>query len=318
MDQTAIRLPAIHPAPPADEILQELWREVMRLNPEAAPVVEALAPARAMVGGIGDARVPLGAGSLPALLALDGPAFIAAAYGVILGRSPDEAGIASVQAAMARGFSKIAVLGSLQRSPEGRATGRVIPGLRARALAHAAHRLPVLGGVACFGSAILRRSGLSPRLVGLRLGGRGLDREARLAGETRLAGVDARLELLEALHLKAQQAHAETVMDHRARIDSLARKLAVLGAENILALDRLAERMTAVSRQLAALDETLPDKLASLADGLDAQLRATLQIRADLDAHQRRVSTMSAELRGTLDAMRPALPSLHHHLARHA
>lgn len=59
---------------------------------------------------------------------------------------------------------------------------------------------------------------------------------------------------------------------------------------------------------MAALDETLTDPLVSLADGLEAQRRAILQIRADL----------AAELRRTPEGARPALPTLTHQVARQA
>lgn len=295
MDQTAIGPPGSHPAPSSHEILQEIWREIVRLDPEAVPVMAP--PASAAGTCFGTACPP----ALPALLALDDAAFIAAAYDAVLGRVPDEAGIISVQAAMARGFSKIAVLGSLQRSPEGRATGRIIPGLRARALAHGAYRLPVLGGVARLASAIVRRSGLPLRLTSMRRR-QGLDRDARLAA------MDGRLASLEALHLQAGRAHAATVADQQARIDALARKVAALVNEHVLGLDRLAKRLDAVNRQMAALDETLTDPLVSLADGLEAQRRAILQVRADL----------AAELRRTLEGARPALPTLTHQVARQA
>jgi len=246
--------------------------------------------------------------ALQALLALDGDVFIAAAYGAVLGRLPDETGLASAQAAMARGFSKIAVLGSLHRSPEGRASGRVIPGLRARALAHAAYRLPVLGGVARVGSAVLRRSGVSRRLVWLPSSRRGLGRGARLAG------VDARLAALEALHLQAERAQAGAVATCQAQVNSLSHKVAALGEEQALQLDRLARRLDAVVGQVAALDE----RSVTLADDLEAQRSAAGQIRADLEAEQRRGTVASNELRRDLDATYPALSGFGHRIARQA
>jgi len=314
MDPTAIGPPPTSLAPSPDDILLELWREIVRIHPEAVPVFAPPAAALAK-GSDSDAfRHPSGGRSLPALLALDGAAFITAAYGAILGRLPDEAGLGSAQAAMARGFSKIDVLGSLQRSPEGRASGRTMPGLRVRALAlaHVAYRLPVLGGIARLGSALMRRAGLSRRLTAMQGGGRGLDRDAKLAG------METRLELLEAVHRRAWQDQAETVANHRARIDSLGRKVAALANEHALGLDRLAKRLDSVSRQMAALDETLTDPLVSLADGLEAQRRATLQLRADLEAEQRRNSMASDELRRTLELARPILPNLAYQIARQA
>ncbi len=330
MDQTRIGPPAGSgpPAPSAQEILQEFWREIVRLDPEAVvaigpPAVVPLAAApsaAALTRGAETAEASprdlgLQAGpplALPALLELDGVAFIAAAYGAVLGRLPDEAGIAAAEAAMALGFSKVAVLGSLQQSPEGRASGRVIPGLRTRARAHAAYRLPVLGRAARLGAAVLRRSGLLRRLAWMQFEPR------RLQQDPKLAGVTARLDLLEAAHLESRQAHAGTVADHQARVESLAHQVAVLGNEHALTLDRLGKRLDMMLRQMAALDERITSPLVGRAGGLEAQRRTMTQIRADLEAEQRRTAMVSDQLRRELETAQPALSGFSQRIARQA
>lgn len=73
--------------------------------------------------------------------------FLDRAFRVILGRPADPASWEFFQTAMTEGrFSRVEVLGHLQKSPEGRRQNIEIPGLRTRfLLARAARRIPLLG-----------------------------------------------------------------------------------------------------------------------------------------------------------------------------
>lgn len=74
---------------------------------------------------------------LAALLACADATFLDEAYGAILGRAPDPAGRAFHAAALAADpGARIAVIGALRRSAEGRAVATRIPGLRRALVLH--------------------------------------------------------------------------------------------------------------------------------------------------------------------------------------
>jgi hypothetical protein len=87
--------------------------------------------------------------------ALNGQDLVTAAYTVILGRSPDAAGMSHFMATLARGEDKAMVIGSLVFSPEGRQRGARVPGLLPRFAVAAATRVPVLGTMLAWGVAFL-------------------------------------------------------------------------------------------------------------------------------------------------------------------
>jgi SAM-dependent methyltransferase len=83
---------------------------------------------------------------LPALLALNGTAFLQAAFNAILHRPPDSNGMTHYAAQLATGErSKIEILGDLRYSVEGRKIGVRIPGLRSRYILLRVQRLGGIG-----------------------------------------------------------------------------------------------------------------------------------------------------------------------------
>lgn len=149
-----LSVPAITKA----DLVEEVWAEVAQHQSGADAPRPVPAPPAAV------ALIPL-ALSLPDLLALDGEAFIAAAYHTLLRRAADPAGMAVLHGQLAAGASKVVVLGRLQRSAEGRQVGQQLPGLNRRFVVHRVYGVPGLGHGLRFSAAVLRRTGLS-RLLG--------------------------------------------------------------------------------------------------------------------------------------------------------
>ena len=144
------------------DITDEIWLEIARQH--AGDLPQLVAAERARAAGLpGNGRsVPPGPLPLPALLGLEGPAFIAGAYWTLLNRAPDEGGSAYVTAQLARGRSKVELLYQLQASVEGRQLGRPMPGLRQRYWVHRVYRIPLLGPLFRAGASGLRRAGDVP------------------------------------------------------------------------------------------------------------------------------------------------------------
>jgi SAM-dependent methyltransferase len=265
------------------DIVDELWREIARYRAGAVPMTQGRqaklgrAPEQALA--VAEMRLPLAA-----LLALDGMAFVDAAYRTILARAPDDAGIAYFMREMAAGGSKVMLLGELQRSAEGRSAGRAIPGLRRRYVMHRAYRVPVLGGVAKIASGVLRRTGVSRRIGGPNrprpatrrtpgaaiLGMLGAAQEVieRRADEQQ-AAIDAIMWRVEALQTAQEQAvraaadaRATSVTQRRLSVEaqagrSAAQTQAIDGALRRLdAQEEASQRiLTATAKQGRALDE---------------------------------------------------------------
>ena len=249
-----------------DEIKDELWLEIARYN--ARPNSRAALLPHALQAPPAPPSAPM---TLPALLALDGAAFIDAAYQTILGRAPDDAGIAYFMRAQAAGVSKIVLLGGLQHSAEGRHAGTTVNGLRRRYFAHRLYRLPVLGAAARLAGATLRRAGLSSALAGAQPG-------RRLAEDERLAATIAACQDMMERRARAQDAQIEAAAQHiatlQARLDALA---AANGAS--AALDTLTSRL-AVQEQAARTMRATLDTQASAVSGavarsLDSERRLT-------------------------------------------
>ncbi|MFM0142920.1 methyltransferase domain-containing protein [Paraburkholderia sp. RL18-085-BIA-A] len=94
-------------------------------------------------------------GAIERLFVVDNPEFVRAAYRLLLGREADETGRANYVSQLARGASRLVVLGRLRMSPEGRRAAVPVTGLKAVVAVTAADRL-------------LRRAGLGA--VALRVG----------------------------------------------------------------------------------------------------------------------------------------------------
>lgn len=92
--------------------------------------------------------LPLGPVPLARLLERDGTGFVVGAYADLLGRDPDRDALAHYRDELVSGrLPKVAILGVLRHSPEGRRRGRPVPGLRRRVLLQRAYGVPVFGRV---------------------------------------------------------------------------------------------------------------------------------------------------------------------------
>lgn len=274
MDQTSPIISMHGVVPTAEEILQEMWREVGRLDPgllPARPLSQRIPPQVPVQ--VDDWRIGLPL-PLDSLVALDGVAFVRAAYATVLGRLPDEAGEAALSAAVSSGSSKVAVLQSLSVSPEGRASGRVVPGLRARARVQGAYRIPVVGLLARAGTAMLRRAGVSRAFAAIAelLHGPAM---LKFEMDSKLASFGARVEALHTTQLQLGQAHeaalAEAEERFRAQIDGLARQIEAARRADKQALQQLTGRLDALNRKLALQPERLAQTVLTLQARLDEQ-----------------------------------------------
>ncbi|MCP1471183.1 hypothetical protein J3E64_002887 [Sphingobium sp. OAS761] len=81
------------------------------------------------------------------LMRTDGELFVRWAYVTLLGRLPEEEGLAFYLRRMGEGKTKTSVLKQISRSPEGRAYGLHLPGLEAAVRRAALKRAPVIGPV---------------------------------------------------------------------------------------------------------------------------------------------------------------------------
>ena len=89
---------------------------------------------------------PAGPVTLARLLERHGTDFVVGAYTDLLGRLPEPDSLEYYRLALLDGrLSKVAILGMIRSSPEGRRRGEPVPGLRRRFLLQRAYRVPVLG-----------------------------------------------------------------------------------------------------------------------------------------------------------------------------
>ena len=145
---------ADRPADPAlDDLLgrisAEAARRVTRAPSPARPAWPALASAAALT------EPPPGAPAfrirddrrydIADFLALPGDELLDACYRALLGRPPDRGGRDAFAARLAAGDRPVEVVGRLALSPEGRAYGARVAGLRPRFAAALAFRVPVAG-----------------------------------------------------------------------------------------------------------------------------------------------------------------------------
>lgn len=299
----------------ADEIAREMRDEVARAGRPAALAALPDAPAPP-VSAVGPVR-------LTDLLGLPDEAFVAAAYRALLGREPDEAGLAHQVAALASGATnRIEVLGRLRYSVEGRRVGRPVPGLRRRYLAQRAYRLPLLGRVLRVGTALVRMRRVMSQvdvlqravqeqhahnqrqqdaLTGLAQGVAELRRDAQrglanlAAQQDRVEAARERIAALEAVaqHL-ADEAWAEPLLlladRHEAqalRLEAVEEQTRALrdGAAAVLALGQAIES----AKREQGWEETGPALAARMAAALRAQ-----------DGRVRRAETLAAASRDGL------------------
>lgn len=105
---------------------------------------------------------PPGPVPLARLLERNGTGFIEGAYADLLGRDPDRDALDHYRDELVSGrLPKVAILGTLRYSPEGRRRGRSVPGLRRRVLWQRAYGVPVFGRVLRTAAAVAAL----PRLV---------------------------------------------------------------------------------------------------------------------------------------------------------
>ena len=289
------------------DVRDELWLEVGRTRGHAPPAALVLAnhPPKTPPA---DIRLPL-----PELLALDGMAFVEAAYRTVLARAPDETGAAHLMQQMAAGRSKIMLLGQLQRSQEGALAGRTLPGLHRRYIIHRIYRVPVLGGVVRLASAVLRRTGVSRRMAGgdaFAQATRGMSRGAVLSmlgtaqeaagkrASDQQASIDAmarHLEMLQLAHERvvrtAADAHAETVAHRRQSGEAETARERLMEA-TIQRLDATMQRLGAQERAAEATTQRLDAQAraaGSTAEALAAQGRSLDTLTAQVAGHGRRI-----------------------------
>ena len=305
-------MPDIHgggPIPPitAAEITDEIWLEVARQHSGGAAMRDAAEKARLASSPTAAPNAPPVALPLSALLELDGAPFIEAAYGTLLGRAADPVGVALYQAELARGCSKIELLGRLQASAEARQSGRTMPGLRRRYLAHRLYRVPVVGPIARLGGAAMRRAGVSQALGGRDPAGAALraELEQRLAAFT--TAIDTRRRVLEE-KLAEQQTAVEfatrRIAQMQATQDEVGRRALSAIADQGRLLASLTEQSAGFARQLAATEDSVIESLLSMHDsvtGHDARL-SSLEGAFDPAAAKQRIEAAAGALRAELDA----------------
>ena len=244
---------------------------------------------------------------LPALLQLDGLAFIEAAYATLLRRAPDETGVAYLTQELIRGRSKIELLGELEGSAEARTAGHSIAGLRRRYLARRFYRIPVIGPVARAGSTLLRRAGISRML--------GEDGSSNLALR---AEVDTRLTGFAAAMDSRRHALEERVAEQQLAIELVTRRLAAVQAaqeelarRTIKAVDdqgrllaSLSEQSAKFARQLAATEDSVIDSLLALSESVyshESRL-AGIEGAVDVAAARAQIEAAAGSLRAELDS----------------
>jgi SAM-dependent methyltransferase len=177
--------------------------------------------------------------------------FIEKAYTALLGRRPDETGMRHYARLLAAGGSRVAVLGELRYSTEGRAVGTVVPGLRKRFLLHRLYRLPVLGRMIRSATAVVALPGLMRDVTLLAADLRALRGQTELAHRTIERETRSRADYAERAIEREQQARR----DHAARFDRLAVQLdREPWAEPLLAL---AERGELQSARLDEVDRSI-------------------------------------------------------------
>ena len=280
----------------AAEIQDEVWLEVARQHAVGQP------PRPAAAAG----PSPAPAMSLPDILALDGAAFIEAAYAAVLGRPADTTGLADLSAELAGGADKTDLLLRLQSSPEGQLAGRALEGLQGRSLGRRLRRIPVVGKILRLGVSVLRRSGLSAALA-----------PRPRAAAAPQAETQARLGAMEASLATWRRAMEDQLIEHRLAVDNATRRMAVVQAahedlgrkmtkalgEQARGLATLTDRSDAFARQLAATEDSVIESLLAVADSTAShdQRLAAVEGGVDLGMVASRINEAAGNLRAELD-----------------
>lgn len=276
--------PGRDPARPlsADELRTTFERALDRAAPAGqAPIV--VAPAAAAE------PAPAGRLDIRALMGLNDLAFIEKAYLGILARRPDETGIRHYASMLAAGSSRVAVLGELRYSAEGRKVGAVVPGLRKRFLVQRLYRLPLLGRLIRTMTGVVALPGLMRDVTALAVDLRALRSQTELADRAIEFEMKSRTGYAE----RAIEREQEARRDQAGRLDRLAGRLDdEPWADPLLAL---AERGEAQSARLHELERTAAT-LAELARTFTA-MRQELGWTEDGAALARHLSGMMAEHR---------------------
>ncbi len=199
---------------------------------------------------------------IAAMMELDDRAFIETAYSELLGRDADEPGMRHFASALARGHSRIMVLGELRYGREGRAHGRPVPGLRRRFLLHRLYRLPLLGRILRTLTAIAAMPAMMRDM-------------AQLAGEVRL--------------LRAQTESSHSSIEHEVRSRAEVAQHDLQHGRSMLRqiesrLDAALGRLDTVARRTT--EEPWADPLIALAERLEAQAEGLDRLSGAVEAER--------------------------------
>ncbi len=280
------------------ELEDEIWLEVSRRHSPLQDVPPpAAAPAATLNGTL--------SATLAELLAMDGAAFVAAAYVTVLGRPADPAGIAALTAALHRGCDRADLLRGLQRSPEGRRAGRALAGLQPHRLARRVGRIPGLGRAArVVERAWARLESLRPQPAHDAYAALQAELQARLTAFG--SDIDAWRRTMQA-HLAEQQlavdATTRRVSAMRSAQEATARDgLATLAGQGQM-LATVTERQAGLARQVAAVEDGAFGSLLAVADQVAGHERrlAALESVFDADAASARIDAAAGAMRAGLE-----------------
>jgi 2-polyprenyl-3-methyl-5-hydroxy-6-metoxy-1,4-benzoquinol methylase len=286
---------------------------------------------------------PPGPADINALMGLDDRGFIEQAYATLLGRTPDEVGLAHYLARLGSGATRIMVLGELRYGPEGRQVGTPAPGLRGRFLLHRLYRVRLFGRLLRIMSAIVALPGLmrdvsrlsvelramgalraqteqdlAAALQEMRNRAEGAEAALRREAQTRASlghFLVARLEELE--NAVPEEKWEEPLLALADRNDAQAARLVRLER----AMDSAAEpirRAASVAGDLAILHENVQAALTEQRNLAQRAIGAAEETRAGLRDQERRLSLILGEVRSFIAhgaAAEPALARIETHQA---
>lgn len=243
------------------------------------------------------------------LSAPDYAVFAEHAYVALLGRLPTSAEREAVRAALRQGDTKTWLLGRLRFGQEGRRRAVVVPGLRLRYLAQRLFRVPVVGRLAEWTSAVARLPRSLRYLRGV---------EQNLA--ERAGSADARVHAmradLERIRQVATQGEAraaamaggiELVRDAASQLDERASTMQAALERGSAAMRSDVERLDAVAGRLGADAAKLDARASNLESSLGAiAARATM-----LDERTSVLAAGIAQLQTSVEGMRESLSRAH-------
>ena len=214
---------------------------------------------------------------------LDHSAFVDRAFRILLKREPTADERWESTARLLRGEPKTAVLGRLRFSPEGRARGVEVPGLRPRHLAQRLFRIPLLGYVLEWANALVKLP------VALRFG---RVTEQRFAAA--LASLESRLAGERAERLASGTAEVDARAAQQATVGRIAEELKTFGS-------RLAEAGIEASARAGVVDAAIEAHAAALADLARSHREGQTEVdrlRLESDGTRSRIVALDADLRG--------------------